>query len=219
MAVISQSDCVNEHQSLKLSLVSEKAYLINVSSSINYTGLLPVFQDFGGGRRHAVDGPVGVSVSVADGDGEAAKVAADDLNALTTVGAGTVLAAHGHVLALTLVVRLVAGSVGRRAWKLRRNKRVNLIFFNCGVHENTAGLRDQSKDSYLKNCCRKLIVYVPTNASVMGKGSPSKEIMMEINTFGGGDSLEDRGGGGRFCAGLTLKAITKTEATLIGLRN
>ena len=57
---------------------------------------------------------------VADGDGEAAKVAAHDLDALAAVGAGAVLAGHGHVVPLTLVVGLVAGAVGRRAWKLRR---------------------------------------------------------------------------------------------------
>ena len=62
----------------------------------------------------AVDAPVGVSVGVADGDGEAAEVGPSHFDGDVAVVVVAV-ALEGHCVALAAVVRLVAGAVGGEA--------------------------------------------------------------------------------------------------------
>ena len=66
----------------------------------------PVHEYLRGLGRLTVDGPVGVSVAVADGYAEAAVVGADDADRLPGAGAR-----DAHLLALAVVRRLYALSV------------------------------------------------------------------------------------------------------------
>ena len=63
-------------------------------------------------RGEAIDVPVGLTVSVANGDGEAAEVCPDHSDGAVQARAVTGLAGHRHVLALAPVVSLVKGAVG-----------------------------------------------------------------------------------------------------------
>ena len=74
---------------------------------------LPLLQYLGCVRCETVDAPVGVSVPVADGDGEPPKVPPHHLDGHVLVG-GTVgaVAMESHCVALASVVGLVPGAVG-----------------------------------------------------------------------------------------------------------
>ena len=63
-------------------------------------------------RGEAIDVPVGLTVSVANGDGEAAEVGPDHSDGAVQAGSVTGLARYRHVLPLAPVVSLVKGAVG-----------------------------------------------------------------------------------------------------------
>lgn len=73
--------------------------------------VLLLLQDLCGLRSKAVDVPVSLTVPVADGDGEPAKVGPDDLDGAVEAGAVGRLAGHGHVLAFAAVVCLVQSAI------------------------------------------------------------------------------------------------------------
>lgn len=71
-----------------------------------------VLQHSSGLRCHAVDTPIGLPVTIADGDGETTKIAPHHLYLAVKAGAVAVQARHRHVFPFAAVVRLIEGAVG-----------------------------------------------------------------------------------------------------------
>lgn len=69
-------------------------------------------KDFGSLWSHAIDAPVSLAMSVANGDGETAKIATNHLDGAVKAGSVTIDARNGHVFPFASIVGFIQRSVG-----------------------------------------------------------------------------------------------------------
>lgn len=74
-------------------------------------------KDFGSLWSHAIDAPVSLAMSVANGDGETAKIATNHLDGAVKAGSVTIDARNGHVFPFASIVGFIQRSVGATTCK------------------------------------------------------------------------------------------------------